>query len=133
MREFRCESMGNKCAWRHIATEELLADMVALHLRDVHGVQAIDQETVGRIKKLFTYPSEADAAAAVDLVLKEYHCERGPECSWRYIAMSEDLIAEEVAKHVRERHGTGNITREMMARIRSSIHRWGGDKDKKAA
>lgn len=133
MREFRCASLGNECTWKHIGTEELLTDMVALHLRDVHGVQAIDSETVGRIKNLFTYPTEADAAAAADLVMKEYNCDRGPECSWRYIAMTEELIAEGAAVHARKRHGIRNFTQEMIAKVKSSIHIWGGDKNKKKA
>ena len=77
MREFRCSSLGYQCSWKHIATEELLADMVALHLRDVHGVQALDNEMVGKIKNLFTYPTKADAAGAADLVMKEYNCDMG--------------------------------------------------------
>ena len=47
MREFKCASLGNNCTWKHIAkTEELLADVVALHLRDVHGMKAVSQDMV---------------------------------------------------------------------------------------
>jgi predicted small metal-binding protein len=132
MREFKCASLGYQCSWKHIATEERLADMAALHLRDVHGVQAIDSEMVGRIKNLFTYPTKADAAAAADLVMKEYNCDMGPECTWRYIAMSEDLVSEGAAAHARERHGIKEISREMLAKINRSIHKWVGDRKKAA-
>ena len=51
MREFRCESLGNKCSWKHIArTEELLADVVAIHLRDVHGVKEVRPDLLGKIR-----------------------------------------------------------------------------------
>ncbi len=133
MREFKCASLGYECSWRHIATEELLTDMAALHLRDVHGVQALDSEMVGRIKSLFTYPSKADAAAAADLVMKEYNCDRGPECTWRYLAMSEELISDGAERHAREQHGIREYTREMAAKAKASIRRWTGDKGRKAA
>lgn len=132
MREFRCESLGYHCSWRHIATEELLTDMVALHLRDVHGEQALDSDRVGRIKNLFTYPSKEDAAAAADIVMKEYNCDMRPDCTWRYVAMTEDLITEGAAAHAREKHGLHTFRREMMARVKRSIHKWAGDKGKAA-
>lgn len=131
MREFRCESLGNKCGWKHVATEELLADMVALHLRDVHGVQALDSDMVGKIKNLFTYPTESDAAGAADTVMKEYNCDMDPECAWRYIAMTEELIADGAAVHAREAHGITEFSPEMIARVKRSIHPWTGDKDQK--
>jgi predicted small metal-binding protein len=85
MREFDCKSLGNDCTWKHIAkTEELLADIVAVHLRDVHGVQEVGPDMVGKIKNLFKFPTAADAAGAADLVLKEYNCDMGPKCTWRY-------------------------------------------------
>lgn len=132
MREFKCSSLGYDCSWKHIATEELLADMAALHLRDVHGVQALDSEMVGKIKNLFTYPTEADAAAAADLVMREYNCDMGPECTWRYIAMSEDLISEAAAAHARQEHGIKEVTDEMLDKVKGSTHEWSGDKKKAA-
>ncbi len=132
MREFKCSSLGYKCSWKHIATEELLADMAALHLRDVHGVQEIDNEMVGRIKNLFTYPTEADAAGAADLVMKEYNCDMGPECTWRYVAMTEELISEGAAVHAREKHGVKNFTREMADKVKGAVRKWTGGKKKAA-
>jgi predicted small metal-binding protein len=133
MREFRCESLGNNCSWKHIATEELLTDMVALHLRDVHGVQALDSDMVGRIKNLFTYPTKADAAAAADLVMKEYNCDISPECTWRYIAMTEELIADGAAVHAREAHGIREFSPEMIAHVKKSIRESKEGSTKKAA
>ena len=133
MREFKCSSLGYPCSWKHIATEELLADMVALHLRDSHGVRALDNEMVGKIKNLFTYPTKADAAEAADLVMKEYNCDRGPECTWRYVAMSEELILKGAAEHVREKHGIRNFTHEMQAKVTAAIRKWTGENKKRAA
>jgi predicted small metal-binding protein len=133
MREFKCSSLGYGCSWKYIATEELLADMVALHLRDVHGVQAIDSDMVGTIKNLFSYPTKADAAEAADLVMKEYICELGPGCTWRYIAMTEDLITDGAAMHAREKHGIRDFSPEMMAGGKRSIRNWAGGEKSKAA
>ncbi len=133
MREFRCASLGNNCTWKHIATEALLADMTALHLRDVHGVAEISPEFLARINSLFTYPTEADAAGAMDAVMKEYNCDMGPECTWRYIAMTEDLIAEGAAVHARERHGIKDFSHEMINKVKRSIHKWTGEKEEKKA
>ncbi len=131
MREFACKYLGYDCNWKHIArTEELLADTVALHLRDVHGVQEISPDMLGKIKNLFTFPTAADAAAAADLVLKEYNCDMEPECSWRYIAMTEDLIADGAAVHAREAHGIREFTPEMIANVKKSTHEWKGEGEK---
>jgi predicted small metal-binding protein len=131
MREFRCKSLGNKCSWKHIArTEELLADMVAIHLRDVHGVREVGPEMLGKIKNLFLNPSSVDADKATDLVLKEYNCTIGPNCTWRYIAMTEELIADGAAVHAREAHGVREFTPEMIARVKNSSHEWDAEEMK---
>ena len=134
MREFRCENLGNKCTWKHIArTEELLADMVAVHLRDVHGVKEVGPDMLGKIKNLFVTPTAADAAAAADLVLKEYNCNMEPACTWRYIAMTEELIADGAAVHAREAHGIKEFTPEMIAKVKKSAHEWEPEKEQKVA
>ena len=134
MREFRCENLGNKCTWKHIArTEELLADMVAVHLRDVHGVKEVGPDMLGKIKNLFVTPTAADAAAAADLVLKEYNCNMEPACTWRYIAMTEELIADGAAVHAREAHGIKEFTPEMIAKVKKSAHEWEPEKKQKVA
>ena len=62
MRAFKCASLGYQCEWRHIAkTEELLADVAAIHLRDVHGVTTLSAEMVGKIKNAFSNPSPIEA------------------------------------------------------------------------
>lgn len=127
MREFACRNLGYDCNWKHIArTEELLADIVAVHLRDVHGVEEVSPDMLGKIKNLFTFPTAADAAGAADLVLKEYNCDMGPECTWRYIAMTEELIADGAAVHAREAHGIKEFTPEMIARVKRSAREWKG-------
>ena len=132
MREFRCESLGNKCSWKHIArTEELLADVVAVHLREVHGVKEVEPDMLGKIKNLFLYPSAVDAAEAADLVLKEYNCKMEPACTWRYIAMTEELIADGAAVHAREAHGIKEFTPEMIAKVKKSAHEWKWEGEKR--
>lgn len=130
MKEFACASLGNKCNWKHVAkTEELLADVAAIHLRDVHGMRELRPDMLGKIKNLFTAPTGADAARSADLVLKEYNCDMDPECTWRYIAMTEELITDGAAVHAREAHGIREFTPEMMAKVKKSSHEWkGGEK-----
>ncbi len=136
MREFKCKSLGNNCSWKHTAkTEELLADITAIHLRDVHGVREITPDMLGRIRNLFSSAATRDAAAETDPVMKEYHCDMDSGCSWRYIAMTEDLIADGAAVHAREAHGVAEFTPEMVARVKQSVHPWSWEreKEKKAA
>ena len=131
MREFRCESLGNKCSWKHIArTEELLADVVAIHLRDVHGVKEVRPDMLGKIKNFFLNPTAVDASKASDLVLKEYDCDFGPACDWRYIAMTEELIADGAAVHAREVHGVKEFTPEMIAKVKKSARDWDIEREK---
>ncbi len=131
MKEFACASLGNNCTWKHIAkTEEFLADMAAIHLRDVHGVLEIDPDMLGKIKNLFTSPTSADAARSADLVLKEYNCDMDPACTWRYIAMTEELISDGAAVHAREAHGIKEFTPEMIAKVKKSAHEWKGEGEK---
>src|SRR3990172_10957780 len=92
MREFKCESLGNRCSWKHVAkTEELLTDVVAIHLRDVHGMKALTTEMVGKIKNAFSNPDPLDAKKAEGLVMKEFKCrDLGFSCNWKYIAQTEE-------------------------------------------
>ncbi len=134
MKEFKCASLGNNCNWKHVAkTEELLADITAIHLRDVHGVQEIGPDMLGKIKTLFAPSTGADAARSADLVLKEYNCDMHTACTWRYIAMTEELIADGAAVHAREAHGIKEFTPEMIARVKQSAHAWQGEELKKTA
>jgi predicted small metal-binding protein len=128
MKEFKCSRLGNKCSWRHIAkTEELLADVVAVHLRDVHGMTALNAEMVAKIKKAFSNPDPIEAKEAEGLVMKEFVCsDLGYSCNWKYIAQTEELIADGVAVHAREAHGIKDFTQEMKAKVGKSLRLWKG-------
>lgn len=126
MRTFACKSLGNKCNWKHIAkTEELLADVVAVHLRDVHGVQSLTPELVVKIKNAFSNPTPVEAKEAEKLVLKEFACkDLGIKCDWKYIAQTEELIVDGVAVHARESHGIKEFTPEMAVKVKKLAHVW---------
>jgi predicted small metal-binding protein len=129
MREFECRSLGYKCGWKHIAkTEELLTDMVAVHLRDVHNVPALTQEMVGDIKRAFGKAAHIEAPPDQDkLVLKEVSCkDLGMNCGFRYIAQTEELIADGVAVHAREAHGIDVFTAEMATKVKNLARPWKG-------
>lgn len=132
MKEIKCSSLGYACKWRHIAnTEDLLADVTAIHLRDVHGVQEISQDMLGNIKNSFTAPTEADVAEFVDAEVKVYKCDLAPECTWRYVAMTEELIVDGAAVHAREAHGIKEFSPEMIASVKKAAHGWDWDSEKK--
>ena len=128
MKTFLCKSMGYDCSWKHIArTEDLLADIVALHLREVHGMRSLDADQVAKMKRAFTSPPEAEAAEAEKLVLKEFRCsDLGQKCSWHYIAQTEDLIVDGAAVHAREAHGIKDFTPEMKVKVERSLRPWNG-------
>ena len=128
MREFKCASLGNKCNWKYIAkTEELLADVAAIHLRDVHGVTALSADMVGKIKNAFSNPSPVEAKKAEDLVLKEFLCrDLGNDCNWKYIAQTEELLVDGVAVHARETHGIMEFTSELATKVKQLAHQWKG-------
>lgn len=126
MKTFKCASLGYACEWSHGAkTEELLTDIAAIHLRDVHGVKMIAAEMVGKIKNAFSNPSPIEAEKAEGLVLKEFTCkDLGHACGWKYIAQTEELIADGVAVHAREAHGITEFTPEMKVKVENSLHAW---------
>ncbi len=133
MREIKCASLGYNCKWKHIAnTEELLADITAIHLRDVHGMKAISQDMLAKIKNAFMPPSEADAAKFADVKTKVYNCDIGPKCSWRYVAMTEELIVDGAAVHAREAHGIKEFSPTMIAKVKKAAQEWSLDSDKKS-
>jgi predicted small metal-binding protein len=129
MREFSCKSMGNNCGWKHVArTEELLLDVVAVHLRDVHGVGALTQDMIGGIKNAFSKAEPVAVRGEIgDPVLKEFKCkDLGMDCGFRYIAQTEELIADGVAVHAREAHGIKEFTAEMATKVKNLSHEWKG-------
>ena len=133
MREFRCAGLGFHCSWRHIGSDEVLADMAVLHLRDVHGLKKLDADLISKIKRSFSRPLAPEAAETAVLVMKEYVCDLSPECRWRYVAMTDDLIADGTAVHAREVHGIRRFTPQMMAHVKSSIRVWSGPQERKVA
>jgi predicted small metal-binding protein len=128
MREFKCSNLGNKCTWKHIATEELLSDMVALHLRQAHGILEVDPGLLAKIRNSFSRPSNPDIKEEKDVVMKEYACSLAAGCSWRYMAMTEELIVDGTAVHARDAHGIREFTPEMIAAVKRASHEWSGDR-----
>lgn len=128
MRELKCADLGYRCNWKHIArTEELLADITAIHLRDVHGVTALNADMVGRIKNAFSNPEPGEVAEAGNLALKEFECkDLGTGCGWKYIAQTEELIVDGVAVHAREAHGIKEFTTELKVKVQNALHEWRG-------
>ncbi len=128
MRTFACKSLGNNCTWKHVAkTEELMADVVALHLREVHGMNELNPELVAKIKNLSTNPDPVDVPAAERLVMKEFKCQDlGTACTWRYFAQTEELLTDGVAVHAREAHGIQEFSPELVAKVKTLAHEWKG-------
>ncbi len=103
MKTFSCSSLGNNCT--EVLTslsEERLAEMAALHLRDAHGIVSISQEKISEIKNLFTTKATADAAFVVDRIFEKYRCSSDPDCTWRFIAEAEAILTGQPRVHERE-------------------------------
>ena len=129
MREVACRSLGHDCGWKQVArTEERLTDVVAIHLRDVHGVPALTQEMVGAIKQAFNNAEPIEISAGnAEPELKAASCkDLGFDCGFRYIAQTEELIADGIAMHAREAHGIKEFSPEMSTRVKSMAHAWKG-------
>jgi len=127
MREVACKSLGYNCSWKHVAkTEERLADVMAIHLRDVHGVSALTQEMVGKIKQAFSKSEPVNMSGGnVEPVLKVVSCkDLGVNCNWKYIAQTEELLVDGVAVHAREAHGIKDFTTEMATKVKNLAHEW---------
>jgi len=101
MKEFSCKKFGNKCdVVLRAQTEERIVEMASLHLRQVHGVTALSQENVARIKNLLINRATSDAAYVVDRIFEKYNCDSDPECTWRYITEAEIILKGEAAPRV---------------------------------
>jgi len=127
MKEFACKSLGYQCGWRYLAkTDDLLTDIVAVHMRDVHGVAELTQEMIGEIKHTFSQSEVAENTyQEEDLALKEFRCkDMGLNCDFHYIAQTKDLIVDGVALHAREAHGISDFTVEMATKVKSLAHTW---------
>ena len=129
MKEFACRNLGPNCSWKHTAkTEDLLVDIVALHLRDVHGIKTLTQDTVAKIRHASTNGDAAwSASDEKKLALKEFTCSSlGFNCGFRYIAQTEELIVDGVAVHAREAHGVTEFTAELKTKVENSLKEWRG-------
>jgi predicted small metal-binding protein len=129
MREFACRSLGYDCGWKHVArTEERLADIVAIHLRDVHNVTELNQDMLGRVKRAFSSGEQVELTKEEEEpILKEFKCSNlWAKCGFRYIAQTEDLITDGVAVHAREAHGVTEFTSDLKMKVANSIHPWTG-------
>lgn len=119
--EINCKDLGNPdCKWKAVSnTEDKLADYVALHMRDQHGVREFTQEMIADVKK--TGKMVTPSGAGEDPDMKEYRC---PKCSWRYLAQTEDLIADAAAVHARDKHNVKEFTQEMITQVKNSLLPW---------
>jgi predicted small metal-binding protein len=93
MKEFSCKKLGNKCdAVLTAHSEEQLAELASMHLREVHGIAAVSQEKLAQIRNLFANRTSQDAAAVVDRIFEKYNCSGDPECTRRYITSAETIL-----------------------------------------
>ena len=103
MKEFSCSGLVRNCKGILKAkTEDRLAELVALHLRDSHGMLSIPPEKIAQIRKLFTSPAISDSADMVDRIFEHYNCNSDSECTWRYIAAAETILTGREKVHERE-------------------------------
>jgi len=103
MKEFSCSSLVHNCKGILKAqTEERLAELVSVHLRDSHGMLSIPPDKLAQIKRLFTSPAISDSADMVDRIFEKYNCTSDPECTWRYIAEAETILTGREKVHERE-------------------------------
>jgi predicted small metal-binding protein len=103
MKEFACANLGKKCRTTLTAqTEERLAELAAVHLREDHGMASVTPDVLARIKQLFTNRASEDAASAVDRIFEKYNCNSDPQCTWRYIAEAEMILTGSLMAHARE-------------------------------
>jgi predicted small metal-binding protein len=119
--EIKCSDLGhNDCGWKAVSnTEDKLADYVALHMRDQHGIREFTQEMIADVKKLGKVVTPSDKSK--DPSMKVYRCSK---CDWRYIAQTEDLIADAVAVHERDVHDVKLFTPEMVGKVKNSLNPW---------
>lgn len=121
--EVKCSDLGHAdCGWKAVSnTEDKLSDYVALHMRDHHGVHEFTQEMIAEVKRLGKVISPPETGKDPDM--KEYRC---PECGWRYIAQTEDLIADAAAVHARDKHSVTTFTQEMISEVKKNLTLWSG-------
>lgn len=103
MKELACKDLGQGCeAVLRAPTEERLIDMVAVHVRNAHGVQALSQEQIAAVRNHMINRASSDAARVVDRIFEKYNCSGEPECTWRYIAEAETILNGGIPVHERD-------------------------------
>lgn len=123
--EIKCRDLGYKdCGWKAVSnTEDRLVDYVAVHARDHHGVKEFSQDMIATVKNKVAEPATIYEEEG-ELRMREYRC---PDCSWRYIAQTEALIADAAAVHARDTHNVTVFTEEMINRVKNSLTDWSGN------
>jgi predicted small metal-binding protein len=103
MKAFSCASIGVNCKTTLTApTDEKLLEMVSTHAREVHGMTAIPQDMLGKIRNNFVNRATTDAAYVVDRIFEKYNCNKEPECTWRFIAEAETILTGKPTIHEKE-------------------------------
>jgi len=103
MKALSCKDLGNNCNVVLTArTEERLAELASIHLRQAHGMPSVSQEMVARIKRLSRSRTVPDAAYVVDRIFEKYNCNSDPQCTWRYIAEAEMILTGSSSVHSEE-------------------------------
>lgn len=122
--EIRCSDLGHpECGWKAVSnTEDKLVDYVAVHARDHHGIKEFSQDMIATVKNRLAEPAELIEDEG-EPQMREYKC---PDCSWRYIAQTEALIADAAAVHARDEHNVTVFTEEMIAGVKNNLKEWSG-------
>lgn len=103
MKAFSCASIGVNCKTTLTApTDEKLLEMVSTHAREVHGMTAIPEDMLGKIRNNFVNRATSDAAYVVDRIFEKYNCNKEPECTWRFIAEAETILTGKPTIHEKE-------------------------------
>jgi predicted small metal-binding protein len=103
MKEFSCASIGVNCKTTLKApTDERLLELVSTHAREIHGMAAIPEDMLGKIRNNFVNRATSDAAYVVDRIFEKYNCDKDPDCTWRYISEAEAILTGSPSVHEKE-------------------------------
>jgi predicted small metal-binding protein len=103
MKEFSCASIGVNCKTTLTApTDEKLLELVSSHARERHGMTAIPEDMLGKIRNHFVNRAPSDAAYVVDRIFEKYNCNKEPECTWRFITEAEMILTGKPSIHEKE-------------------------------
>ena len=103
MKEFSCASIGGNCKTTLSApTDERLLELVSAHAREKHGMTAITEDMLGKIRNNFVNRTTSDAAYVADRIFEKYNCDKDPDCTWRYISEAESILTGEPSVHEKE-------------------------------